>query len=95
MEFEDVFVFLMGEGFAERLDVFKERFDGFLKRQQLVFFGETEFKTRLSGSEFQALVPLCFKGFGGGFSRGGAKPLTFLAPFDEEAAARWPLDALL
>jgi hypothetical protein len=31
-EFEDVLVFLMGEGFAERLDVFQERFDGFLKR---------------------------------------------------------------
>jgi len=31
-EFENVFVFLVGEGFAEGLNVFEECFDGFLKR---------------------------------------------------------------
>jgi hypothetical protein len=40
-EFEDVFVFLVGEGLAERLDVFEECFDGFLKRQRLVFVART------------------------------------------------------
>jgi hypothetical protein len=63
-EFEDVFVLLVGEGFAEGPHVFEERFDRFLEGKGLVFF-----------------------------SRGGAKPLAILAPFDEDATAGRPLDA--
>ena len=52
-KFEDVFVFLVGEGLAERLDVFEERLDGFLQRQRFVFFIEAgEFEAAVFGVEF-------------------------------------------
>jgi hypothetical protein len=55
-EFEDVFVFLVSEGLAERLDVFQERFDGFLKRERFVFGARTgKFEAASFGVEFEAL----------------------------------------
>ena len=56
-KFEDVFVFLVGEGFAERLDVFEKRFNGFLKGQRLVFCIETgEFEAAVFGVKFKAFA---------------------------------------
>jgi hypothetical protein len=56
-EFKDVFVFLVGEGLAERLDVFKECFDGFLKRERLFFLFETgDLKAASFGVEFKAFA---------------------------------------
>ena len=45
------------EGFAERLDVFEERFDGFLERQRLFVFSARagEFKAALFRAQFKAL----------------------------------------
>jgi hypothetical protein len=61
-EFEDVFIFLMGEGFAARFDVFKEHFDGFLKRQRLVFCLETrEFEAAFFRAQLKAFAFLCFE----------------------------------
>jgi hypothetical protein len=47
-EFEYVFVLLVSEGLTERLDVFEERFDGFLKREGLVFIAAPESSRPLS-----------------------------------------------
>jgi hypothetical protein len=55
-QFEDVFVLLVGEGFVERLDVFEERFDGFLKRKGFGFCARTGYlKAAVFGVEFSAL----------------------------------------
>ena len=65
-------------------------------RERLVFFIETaEFEAAFFGVKLETLAFLRFESLGRGFSCGGAKPLAVLAPFDEEATARRPLDTSL
>jgi hypothetical protein len=94
-EFEDVFVFLVSEGLAERLDIFDETFDGLLKwdRFFVSIVRTGEFEAAFFRAQFKAFAFLGFKRLSGGFARGGAKPFAVLTPFDEEATARGPLNA--
>ncbi len=95
-ELEDVFVFLMGEGFAEGPHVFEERLDRFFQRERLfVFFEAGEFEAAFFRAQFKALAFLGLQRLGGSVSGGGAKALAVLTPLNKEAAARGPLDASL
>jgi hypothetical protein len=60
-QFEDLFVFLVGEGFAEGPHVLEDCLDGFLQRERFVFFIEAgEFQAAIFSVEFEALAFLCF-----------------------------------
>ncbi len=91
-EFEHVLVLLPGELLAERLDVLQEALDRCGEREPFLFLDPGELKTTRAGFELETLSFLRFERFGGGVSSGGAKPPAVLAPFDEEAPARGPLD---
>ena len=48
---------MVGEGLSERLDVFEEGCDGFLKRKRFAFCVETrDLKAAVFGVEFEALA---------------------------------------
>ena len=57
-EFEDVFVFLVGERFAEGLDVFEECLNGSSKRQRLFVFNAWpgEFEAAVLRAQFKAFA---------------------------------------
>ena len=93
-EFEDVLVFLMGEGFTEGPHVFEEVLDGFLQRERVVFFLETGYlKAAFFRAKFEALAFLGFQRLGGSDSCRRALSPAVLSPFDDVAAgADCPLD---
>ena len=95
-EFEYVFVLLVSEGFTERLDVFEERFDGFLKREGLIFIARTrEFEAAFFGAKFEAFAFLGFQRLGRSDACSRALSPAVLSPFDDAAAgAGGPLDSV-
>jgi hypothetical protein len=93
---EYVLVFSVSHRFAECFDVLEKRVDGRLKRQRIrlgLFFGVVNGEAAASRLQFEPLSFLGFQRFGGRDAGGFAQTTAVLAPFDEIAAAGWPLDA--